>query len=77
MGHIVSIINNFLGKLKQLEAFSGALKPFRADSGYIRATDVVPFSGFLLGSHVQQRTDDNAGNLLVLPLSEAVVIRTG
>ena len=51
--------------------------PFRADSGYIRATNVVPFCGFLLESDVQQRTDDIAGNLLVGPLPETVVIRAG
>ena len=50
---------------------------FRADSGFIRATNAVPFGGFLLGSHVRQRTDIIAGNLLVLPLSETVVIRAG
>ena len=44
---------------------------------YIFATDVVPFSGFSLGSLVQQRTDNNAGNLLVLLLSETMVIRAG
>ena len=30
-----------------------------------------------LGSHVRRRTDDIAGNFLVLPLSETVVIRAG
>ena len=30
------------------------VKPFRADCGYILATSVVSFCGFLLGSHVQQ-----------------------
>ena len=53
------------------------LNPLRADSGYIRATNVVPFCGFLFGSHVRQRTDNIAGTLLVLPLSETVVIRVG
>ena len=51
--------------------------PFRADSGYIRATNVAPFCGFLLGSHVRERTDDIAGYLLVRPLSETVVLRAG
>ena len=52
-------------------------KPFRADSGYIRAIYIVPFYGFLLGSHVRQQNNDIACKLLVLPLSETVVIDKG
>ena len=44
--------------------------PFRADSGFIRATNVALFCGFSLGINVRQRTDIIAGNLLVLPLFE-------
>ena len=47
------------------------------DGTPIRATNVVPFCGFLLGSHVRQTTDDIAGYFLVRPLSETVVIRAG
>ena len=48
---------------------------FRADSRYIRTTNITIL--WLLGSHVRQRTDLIAGNLLLLPLSETVVIRAG
>ena len=53
------------------------INPYRANSEYICTTNVVPFCGFLLGSRVWQRIDMIAGNLLVLPLSETVVIRAG
>ena len=44
---------------------------------YIHSTNIVPFCGFLLGSHVRQRTVDIAGYLLAVPLSETVIIRAG
>ena len=61
-------------KIENLVAFSPPLGPIAdisdsTDSEFIRATNIVPFCGFLLGSHVRQRTDIISGNLLVLPLS--------
>ena len=85
-GNYTCNASNFLGFDEQtfellvgskLYSYTHSLQPFRADSGFIRATNIVLFCGISLGGHVQQRTDIIAGNLLVLPLSETVVIRAG